>query len=58
VGVAAITWSTNTGGAGTAAGTTNWTATIPLLVGSNRVTIRATDTAGNVAWRSVVVSRY
>jgi hypothetical protein len=58
VGVATITWSTNTGGSGTAAGTTKWTATVPLLVGSNNVTIRATDTAGNVSWRSVVVSRY
>ncbi len=58
VGVTAITWSTNTGGAGTAAGTTKWTASVPLLVGSNTVTIRATDAAGNVAWRSVVVSRY
>lgn len=58
VGVAAVTWSTNTGGSGTAAGTTTWTATIPLLVGSNSVMIRATDAAGNVAWRSAVVSRY
>jgi hypothetical protein len=57
VGVASITWKTNTGGAGTAAGTTSWTASIPLLVGSNTVTVTATDTAGNTAWRSVVVSR-
>jgi hypothetical protein len=56
-GVASVTWSTNTGGAGTASGTTAWTATIPLLVGFNQVIIRATDTAGNVSWRSVVVAR-
>ncbi len=57
VGVTSVTWSTNTGTSGTAAGTTQWTASIPLLVGSNAVTIRASDAAGNVAWRSVVVSR-
>lgn len=57
VGVASITWKTNTGNSGTATGTTNWTASIPLLVGSNTVTITATDTNGNTSWRSVVVSR-
>ncbi len=57
VGVASVTWKTNTGGSGTATGTTSWAASVPLLVGSNTVTITATDTAGNTAWRSVVVSR-
>jgi hypothetical protein len=52
-----VTWSTNTGKAGTATGTTQWNAAIPLLVGSNQVIVRATDTAGNVTWRSVVVTR-
>ena len=56
-GVASVTWSTNTGKAGTASGTSQWTAAIPLLVGFNQVIIRATDTAGNVSWRSVVVTR-
>ena len=56
-GVASVTWSTNTGGAGSASGTTEWSATIPLLVGLNQVIISATDTVGNVSWRSVVVSR-
>jgi len=56
-GVASVTFSTNTGGAGTATGTAAWTAAIPLLVGSNQIIIRATDTVGNVSWRSVVVSR-
>jgi hypothetical protein len=27
-------------------------------VGSNTVTIKASDAAGNIAWRSVVVTRY
>jgi hypothetical protein len=57
VGVTSVTWSTNLGQAGTASGTTNWSTTIPLLVGSNVVTIRAYDAAGNNSWRSVVVTR-
>jgi hypothetical protein len=61
-GVTSVTWSTNTGGAGTASGvgttrTTQWSATVPLLVGSNTVTIRASDVAGNVGWRTAVVTR-
>jgi hypothetical protein len=56
--VVAVTWSTNTGASGTASGTTQWTATIPVLVGSNMVTIRARDAAGNTAWRTVMVSRH
>lgn len=58
VAVTAVTWSTNTGGSGTANGTTKWTATIPLLTGSNTVTIRASDAAGNISWRSVVVVKH
>jgi len=61
-GVASVTFSTNTGGAGTASGTTpslttQWSAAIPLLVGFNQVIIRAYDTAGNMSWRSVIVTR-
>jgi len=62
VGVTSVTWSTNTGGSGAAVSgtgttTTQWTATVPLLVGSNTVTIRASDAAGNVGWRTAVVTR-
>jgi hypothetical protein len=55
--VASVTWTTNTGSAGTATGTTQWSATIPLLVGSNTVTLLATDASGNTGWRTVVVTR-
>jgi hypothetical protein len=58
VGVKTVTWATNTGGSGTASGTTQWSATVPLLVGSNTVTVRASDAAGNIGWRSVVVTRH
>ncbi len=57
-GVASVTFSTNTGRAGTATGTTAWSVAIPLLVGSNQVIIRAFDTAGNMSWRSVTVTRH
>ncbi len=58
VAVARVTWTTNTGSSGTATGTTSWSASIPLLVGSNQLIVTATDTSGNTAWRSVVVSRH
>jgi hypothetical protein len=58
VGVTLVTWSTNTGSSGTATGTTSWTAVVPVLIGSNVVTIRASDAAGNVSWRTAVVARH
>lgn len=58
VGVAAVTWSNSNGGSGVASGSTAWiTPSIPLLVGANTITIRASDAAGNTSWRSVVVTR-
>jgi len=56
-GVSIVTFSTNTGRTGTASGTTTWSVAIPLLVGTNQVVIRAYDTAGNMTWRSVLVTR-
>ena len=58
VGVTLVSWATNFGSAGSASGTTAWSAAIPLLVGNNSVTVRAYDAAGNVGWRSVVISRH
>ena len=57
VGVTAVKWTVSTGGSGTASGTTNWSATVPLLVGTNVITIRAYDAAGNSGWRAVTVER-
>jgi len=57
VGVTVVKWSTSTGNSGTAAGTASWSATVPLLVGTNVVTVRAYDAAGNSAWRAVTVVR-
>jgi hypothetical protein len=57
VGVASVQWTTSTGSAGVAAGTTSWSAVIPLLVGDNMVTVRAFDAAGNSSWRAIDVVR-
>ncbi len=57
-GVAQVTWSSSTGGAGVATGTGNWnTGPIPLYEGMTTITIYAADAAGNQAWRSVAVTR-
>ena len=58
VGVVSVKWSTSGGASGTATGTTGWTAAaIPLLVGSNTLTFRAFDAAGNSSWRAITVVR-
>jgi hypothetical protein len=58
IGVTEVTWSNSTGPSGTADGTANWSIReVPLLIGDNRITIRAKDAAGNVGWRAVVVTR-
>jgi hypothetical protein len=57
VGVASVTWTTSTAKSGTATGTTNWTFSVPLLVGTNSIVVRARDLAGNTGWRSVSVTR-
>jgi hypothetical protein len=58
VGVTAVKWSTSSGDTGQASGTTTWTAAVSLLVGTNVVTVRAYDAAGNSAWRAVTVVRH
>jgi hypothetical protein len=47
VGVTRVRWMNNRGGSGTASGIANWTATVPLLSGSNVLSITAFDQAGN-----------
>jgi Matrixin len=57
-GIAAVTWTNSTGPSGTATGTSSWSITgIPLLVGTNTITIHATNLGGLTAWRSIVVTR-
>jgi len=58
VGVAKVTWQSSAG-TGNASGTSTWIAgSIPLLIGSNNIVVRAYDAAGNMAWRSLLVMRY
>jgi hypothetical protein len=57
-GIATLTWTNSTGPSGTATGTSSWSiAAIPLLVGTNTITVRATNLVGLTAWRSIVVTR-
>ena len=58
VGVVKVTWTDSIGNTGNATGTTAWqTAGVPMRVGTNTITIRAYDAAGNNGWRSVTVTR-
>jgi hypothetical protein len=57
-GITSVTWSTSTGGSGTAVGTTNWSAQVPLVTGDNVVIVRAYDAVGNSAWRAITVVRW
>lgn len=61
LGVSSVTWSVNTGatGSATVSGTTSatWTASIPVTLGDNVITFRATDTTGNVATTSITVNQ-
>jgi hypothetical protein len=57
VGVASVKWSTSGGDSGTASGSRAWSATVPLLTGTNVITVRAYDAAGNSGWRSLTVVR-
>ena len=58
VGVAKVTWQSAVAGSGTATGTSSWTVpSIPLLVGTNTIVLRAYDAAGNSSWRSLSVVR-
>jgi hypothetical protein len=57
VAVTSVKWTTSFGDAGTASGTAQWSASVPLLVGNNTVTVTAYDAAGNSGWRAITVVR-
>jgi hypothetical protein len=57
VGVVKVTWEDTLGNGGLATGTTLWQVTVPLRLGTNTLTLRAFDAAGNSAWRSLTVTR-
>ena len=56
-GVVSVTWSNSAGGSGTASGTTSWSATgINLVEGTNVITVKAQDAAGNESTDTVTVT--
>jgi hypothetical protein len=57
VGVARVSWTNDRGGSGVATGTTSWSVTgIPLLAGTNIVTVTAFDAAGNQATDTLTIT--
>ena len=55
--VTQVTWSTDKGASGIAAGTTSWTINgLTLASGTTQITVTASDTSGNVASRSLTVA--
>lgn len=55
VGVANVTWSNSRGGNGSCSGSTSWSASVPLMPGSNAITITTLDQAG--ATDSITITR-
>ncbi len=57
-GVTQVTWTNNKGGSGTATGTASWSvASVPVVVGTNLITVTARDAAGNVATDVLTVTK-
>jgi hypothetical protein len=58
VGVTQVTWVNDRGGNGVASGTTNWSvSSVPLVTGTNTITVQARDAAGNLANDVLTVTR-
>jgi hypothetical protein len=56
-GLEEVSWvNASTGGSGTAAGLSPWSASVPLTSGANAITVTARDTAGNTASASITVT--
>jgi hypothetical protein len=52
-----VTWTNDRGESGTVTGTSSWTASVPLAMGPNDITVTATDAAGNIATAVLTVKR-
>ena len=55
-GVARVTWTSNRGFSGNASGTTDWFAEVPLLGGTNIVTVTATGPSGVISSDAIVIT--
>lgn len=57
-GIASVSWESDSGEAGSASGTESWSISrIPLKLGSNTITVTATDTAGQTHGDKIVINR-
>ena len=57
-GVTAVTWTSDKGHTGTAAGTDSWSVElIPLELGANTITVNATDGEGDTSADTIVINR-
>ena len=55
--VTEVTWDRNTGGQGTAQGTSNWQINnISLREGQNIITVSAADAAGNIGTAQITIT--
>ena len=54
--VTAVTWTNSLGGQGAATGTSTWTSNVQLFVGTNVLTVTATDAAGNSSTDTLTVT--
>jgi hypothetical protein len=52
-----VVWSGSQGGSGPAAGSANWSASVPLAMGPNTITILLTDGEGDSAFASIAATR-
>ena len=55
-GVTSVTWTNDRGDSGTATGTTNWLASVPLQAGVNVITVTAIDTASQTGTDTLTVT--
>jgi hypothetical protein len=58
IGITSVTWTSDKGGQGSASGTENWTIeAIPLVLGPNAITVKATNSAGETHTDTIAVRR-
>lgn len=54
--VSSVAWSNNGSAYVAATGTTSWSASIPLAAGTNAITVRVMDAAGNIGTKTITVT--
>jgi protocatechuate 3,4-dioxygenase beta subunit len=54
--VSAVTWTSSRGPSGSATGTTHWQAEVPLVAGTNAITVAAANSSGSVGSATVTIT--